>query len=208
MLFLSFLSPVADGFISSSRLSPRLWSQSLSFERKHQSSKQWTKRPRSRSPLEVVSIYIASFRCKLHCPRRITRTTTYLSSSLDVLAGDSIRMRQAFAPLRITRSTQMCFKITPRLQPAYPRSPFQTIRSHPRYASSRSHDSRRYRFCPRVECHECKRSGLAYSHSARPIRQATKFATSPDPLWEEALHRPEAEHGRQKRFGPAYRFRS
>src|SRR6266404_4623407 len=91
MLFLSFLSPVADGFISSSRLSPRLWSQSLSFERKHQSSKQWTKRPRSRSPLEVVSIYIASFRCKLHCPCRITRTTTYLSSFLDVLAGDSIQ---------------------------------------------------------------------------------------------------------------------
>src|SRR6266550_2334491 len=87
MLFLSFLSPVADGFISSSRLSPRLWSQSLSFERKHQSSKQWPKRPRSRSPLEVVSIYIASFRCKLHCPCRITRTTTYLSSALDVLLG-------------------------------------------------------------------------------------------------------------------------
>ena len=91
MLFLSFLSPMADGFISSSRLSPRLWSQSLSFERKHQSSKQWPKRPRSRSPLEVVSIYIASFRCKLHCPCRITRTTTYLSSFLDVLAGDSIQ---------------------------------------------------------------------------------------------------------------------
>jgi hypothetical protein len=91
MLFLSFLSPVAHGFISSSRLSPRLWSQSLSFERKHQSSKQWPKRPRSRSPLEVVSIYIASFRCKLHCPCRITRTTTYLSSFLDVLAGDSIQ---------------------------------------------------------------------------------------------------------------------
>jgi hypothetical protein len=91
MLFLSFLSPVADGFISSSRLSPRLWSQSLSFERKHQSSKLWPKRPRLRSPLEVVSIYIASFRCKLHCPCRITRTTTYLSSFLDVLAGDSIQ---------------------------------------------------------------------------------------------------------------------
>ncbi len=91
MLFLSFLSPVAHGFISSSRLSPRLWLQSLSFERKHQSSKQWPKRPRSRSPLEVVSIYIASFRCKLHCPCRITRTTTYLSSFLDVLAGDSIQ---------------------------------------------------------------------------------------------------------------------
>src|SRR6266480_4907680 len=87
MLFLSFLSPVADGFTSSSRLSPRLWSQSLSFEHKHQSSKQWPKRPRSRSPLEVVSIYIASFRCKLHCPCRITRTTTYLSSALDVLLG-------------------------------------------------------------------------------------------------------------------------
>src|SRR6266478_2597323 len=83
MLFLSFLSPMADGFISSSRLSPRLSSQSLSFERKHQSSKQWPKQPRSRSPLEVVSIYIASFRCKLHCPCRITRTTTYLSSFLD-----------------------------------------------------------------------------------------------------------------------------
>ena len=91
MLFLSFLSPMADGFISSSRLSPRLWSQSLSFERKHQSSKQWPKRPRSRSPLEVVSIYIASFRCKLHCPCRITRTTTYLSSFLDVLTGHSIQ---------------------------------------------------------------------------------------------------------------------
>src|SRR6266481_3205088 len=91
MLFLSFLSPVADGFISSSRLSPRLWSQSLSFERKHQSSKQWPKWPRSRSPLEVVSIYIASFRCKLHCPCRITRTTTYLSSALDVLPGGSPR---------------------------------------------------------------------------------------------------------------------
>jgi hypothetical protein len=106
MLFLSFLNPVADGFISSSRLSPRLWSQSLSFERKHQSSKQWPKRPRSRSPLEVVSIYIASFRCKLHCPCRITRTTTYLSSFLDVLAGDSIQTLKAFAPLRNTRSTQ------------------------------------------------------------------------------------------------------
>src|SRR5512132_1133990 len=72
MLFLSFLSPVADGFISSSRLSPRLWLQSLSFERKHQSSKQWPKRPQLSSPLEVVSIYLASFRCKLHCPCRIT----------------------------------------------------------------------------------------------------------------------------------------
>src|SRR5436189_6042986 len=87
MLFISFFSPVADGFISSSRLSLRLWGQSLSFEHKHQSSKQWPKRPRSRSPLEVVSIYIASFRCKLHCPCRITRTTTYLSSALDVLPG-------------------------------------------------------------------------------------------------------------------------
>src|SRR5215208_1592649 len=91
MLFLSFLSPVANGFISSSRLSLRLWSQSLSFERKHQSSKQWPKRPRSGSPLEVVSIYLASFRCKLHCPCRITRTTTFLSSFLDVLAGVSIQ---------------------------------------------------------------------------------------------------------------------
>lgn len=63
---------MADGFISSSRLSLRLWSQSLSFERKHQSSKQWPKRPRSSSPLEVVSIYLASFRCKLHCACRIT----------------------------------------------------------------------------------------------------------------------------------------
>ena len=98
MLFLSFLSPMADGFISSSRLSPRLWSQSLSFERKHQSSKQWPKRPRSRSPLEVVSIYLASFRCKLHCPCRITRTTTYLSSSLDVLLGGSPKNPKSQAP--------------------------------------------------------------------------------------------------------------
>ena len=84
MLFLSFLSPVVNRFISSNRSSLRWWSPSLSFERKHQSSKQWPKRPRSGSPLEVVSIYIASFRCKMHCPCRITRTTTYLSSALDV----------------------------------------------------------------------------------------------------------------------------
>src|SRR5262249_56737513 len=45
--FLNFFSPLADRFISSNRLSPRWWSQSLSFERKHQSSKQWPKRPRS-----------------------------------------------------------------------------------------------------------------------------------------------------------------
>jgi hypothetical protein len=95
MLFFTFLSPVADRFISSNRLSLRLWSQSLSFERKHQSSKQWPERPRSRSLLEVVSIYLASFRCKLHCACRITRTTTFLSSALDVslanlvLAGSS-----------------------------------------------------------------------------------------------------------------------
>src|SRR5207237_9805401 len=134
MLFLRFLSPVADGFISSSRLSPRLWSQSLSFERKHQSSKQWPKRPRSRSPLEVVSIYFASFRCKLHCPCRITRTTTFLSSYLDVLAGDS--------------GPHLLAKLTPRLQPASHHRPFRTIRSRPRYASSRSHDSQLCRFYP------------------------------------------------------------
>src|SRR4029077_14579667 len=56
------------------------------------------KRPRSRSLLEVVSIYIASFRCKLHCPCRITRTTTYLSSALDVLPDGSPRNPTSQAP--------------------------------------------------------------------------------------------------------------
>lgn len=32
--------------------------------------------------------YLASFRCKLHCACKITRTTTFLSSSLDVLGGN------------------------------------------------------------------------------------------------------------------------
>ena len=98
MLFLSFLSPVEDGFTSNSRLSLRLWSQSLSFEHKHQSSKRWPKRPRSGSPLEVVSIYIASFRCKLHCPCRITRTTTDLSSPLDVSPAKPSFMRRLETP--------------------------------------------------------------------------------------------------------------
>ena len=108
MLFFTFLSPVADRFISSSRLSLRWWSQSLFFERKHQSSKQWPERPRSRSPLEVVSIYLASFRCKLHCACRITRTTTFLSSALDVslanvvLAGNS----KSQAPTLIIRHVE------------------------------------------------------------------------------------------------------
>jgi len=39
MLFFTFLSPVAQRFISSNRLSLRSWSWFLSFESKHQSSK-------------------------------------------------------------------------------------------------------------------------------------------------------------------------
>src|SRR5215475_3866163 len=112
MLFLSFLSPVANRFTSSNRLSRRWWSQSLSFERKHQSSKRWPKRPRSRSLLEVVSIYLASFRCKLHCPCRITRETTFLSSPLDVLPPPLPEAQRA---------------LKSQLQRACPRRPFRTI---------------------------------------------------------------------------------
>ena len=190
MLFLSFLSPVADGFISSSRLSPRLWSQSLSFERKHQSSKQWPKRPRSRSSLEVVSIYLASFRCKLHCPCRITHGQQRFCQVLWMycpaiqsrptkpnsrvmlskakrswpIDGDGAPRATSSAP-DTTRASRLqsrtarrsgCHvrrgevRVTPRLQPAYPRRPFRTIRSRPRYASSRSRDSQPCRLCPRV----------------------------------------------------------
>src|SRR6266542_2124675 len=73
--FLNFFESIANwvaGLILRSQSFPRLWSQSLCVERKHQNSKQWPKRPRSRSPLKV-SIYLASFRSKLHCPFRITR---------------------------------------------------------------------------------------------------------------------------------------
>src|SRR4029077_16122807 len=72
--------------ILSSRSFPRLWWWSLSVAHKRQRLKQWPIRPRSESPL-IVSIYFASFRCKLHCPCKITRTTTFLSSPLDVFAG-------------------------------------------------------------------------------------------------------------------------
>ena len=86
--FSNFFKPITNwrpGFISSSRSFPRLWSLSpFRVEHKHQSLKQWPKRPRSESPLKC-SIYFASFRCKLHCPCKITRTTTFLSSPLDVL---------------------------------------------------------------------------------------------------------------------------
>ena len=73
--FLNFFESIANwvaGLILRSQSFPRLWSQSLCVERKHQNSKQWPKWPRSRSPLKV-SIYLASFRSKLHCPFRITR---------------------------------------------------------------------------------------------------------------------------------------
>src|SRR5215467_13570239 len=95
MLFLSFLSPVASRFTSNNRSSPHWWWSSLSFEHKHRSSKQWPKRPRSGSPLEVVSIYLASFRCKLHCACRITHgqqrfcQVFWMYPANLVLAGDA-----------------------------------------------------------------------------------------------------------------------
>src|SRR5215813_6446096 len=138
MLFLSFLSPVASRFISNNRSSPHWWWSSLSFEHKHRSSKQWPKRPRSGSPLEVVSIYLASFRCKLHCACRITRTTTFLSSALDV------------SPANLVLT-----EFTLRSQPAYPHRRARTIRSRRHSASSHSHGSQPYRSCPRVLCREC-----------------------------------------------------
>jgi hypothetical protein len=75
------------GFISSIRSFPRLWSRSLSFERKHQSSKQWPKRPLSGSPLKI-SIYLASFRRKLQVPVQNHTEATFLLRSLDVLLPD------------------------------------------------------------------------------------------------------------------------
>jgi hypothetical protein len=86
MLFFTFLSrhELAAWPILSSRSFPRLWWWSLSVAHKRQRLKQWPIRPRSESPLRI-SIYFASFRCKLHCPCKITRTTTFLSSPLDVL---------------------------------------------------------------------------------------------------------------------------
>ena len=95
MLFLSFLSPMADRFISNSRLSLRWWSHSLSFERKHRSSKQWPKPPRSRSLLEVVSIYLASFRCKLHCACRITHAQQRFCQALWMYFQPIQRARRA-----------------------------------------------------------------------------------------------------------------
>ena len=38
----------------------------------------------------MFQFYFASFRCKLHCPCRITRETTFLSSPLDVLPADVV----------------------------------------------------------------------------------------------------------------------
>src|SRR5262245_31291326 len=190
MLFFTFLSLVADRFISSSRLFLRWWSSSLSFESKHRSSKQWPKRPRSRSPLEVVSIYLASFRCKLHCACRITRTTTFLSSALDV------------SPANVVLT-----EFTLRSQPACPHRRARTIRSRRHSASSHSHGSQPYRSCPRVLCRECKRNDRVYSNSARPVPRATKCATLQNPPLEAALRRAEVGRAPQKRFRLAYRHR-
>ena len=92
MLFFTFLSrhELAAWPILSSWSFPRLWWWSLSVAHKRQRLKQWPIRPRSESPL-IVSIYFASFRCKLHCPCKITRTTTFLSSPLDVLPRGGFR---------------------------------------------------------------------------------------------------------------------
>ena len=106
MLFFTFLSrhELAAWPILSSRSFPRLWWWSLSVAHKRQRLKQWPIRPRSESPL-IVSIYFASFRCKLHCPCKITRTTTFLSSPLDVLPrGVSSNSRSPSIPTGVIPS--------------------------------------------------------------------------------------------------------
>ena len=102
MLFFTFLSrhELAAWPILSSRSFPRLWWWSLSVAHKRQMLKQWPIRPRSESPLKC-SIYFASFRCKLHCPCKITRTTTFLSSPLDVLPrGGFVKLQKFQACVR------------------------------------------------------------------------------------------------------------
>ena len=73
MLFLSFLSPWLTRLF---RVAGCPCAGGHSFFLLRASTKARSngqKRPRSRSPLELVSIYLASFRCKWHCPCRITR---------------------------------------------------------------------------------------------------------------------------------------
>ena len=109
MLFSTFLNVSQPGtsLILNSRSCPRPWSLSPYVEHKHQNSKQWPKRPRSGSPLKVVSIYIASFRCKLHRPCRITHGQQRFCQVLWMYCQAIRWRRRALAPfLQISRATR------------------------------------------------------------------------------------------------------